>query len=677
MKRAVTSRKKKTVLPPLGPEERAELALWLKKREAKLPDVVNAAFVHYNELVDALAGDRWRLSSLLIRLRLAMKIIASSEKRKGSGDPIGATTKPDDAKPKNPKERLHLSLSRHDGLEDWHKGMARKHRRKAKDITKKLMKLEDIELTAEELAQDKAEHAEYMARLALGEKADPALEPPKHAFMQGGSAQVEEECAVAEVNPALLEGQKIVSRLTEERTRYSFSLTVSTVAIDVEKVVVKDAESGTRIISASTREIGPPQMDVTWEFLANMAIMASQYATPLNRLANLLTLPGKRFSSAMLSKMFCYNAHRFLPIYLYNFRCLANAPLLSGDDTKNRVLEYVRYLKALVGNPTEMPDPPWLDYATRSAAEESFKREAKPGLGILTSRELGFESSRKDGNGAKKGLQTSVIWGRGEAEDPRSTIIFYRSHIGGYGNLLTTCLALRRPELKKILIQSDLSSVNLVTDAELIKRFIIEMAGCTSHARRPFAIFEEQDPDLCAHMLHLFRGLYIYERGLDLFGRNDTNVRAVRGTDSRQMWEEIKELATICADKWSKETNLGDAARYILRHYAKLTAYLENPMLSISNDFSERLLRPENLIEANALFRNSLEGRFALDINRSVLQTAIAARAPVSEYAQYVLRAPPEAVAAHPEEFTALAYIRKFPPPAQEEPLNPRDLLKK
>ncbi|MBC7531339.1 MAG: transposase, partial [Oligoflexus sp.] len=123
-------------------------------------------------------------------------------------------------------------------------------------------------------------------------------------------------------------------------------------------------------------------------------------------------------------------------------------------------------------------------------------------------------------------------------------------------------------------------------------------------------------------------------------------------------WEDIRCLATIMLQKWSKATKLGAAAFYILRHFAKLTAYLENPIISISNDFSERMLRMENLIEANALFRNSLEGRFALDINRSMLQTAIAAGAPLQDYINFVLRASPAEVAAHPENFTALSYVR-------------------
>lgn len=653
-----TSKKKSP--PPLGAEAQKELDLWLKANSDNLPTVVNDAFSHYKLLQEALAGDQRELRSILLQLRRALGITPSSEKRKSSGDPVGAMSKKDDPRPKDPAERLRLSLLRYEDLQRWHKDLARKHKQKIKALKAALMKVEDIELTEEELAEDAKESSEHMERLTLGDGPQPALESPKQAFMQGGDVRVQKETITATVKPEILADETIVGRMTDERTRYGFNLTVSMITVEVEKVVVKDEGSATRVISASTRDIGPPKMNVTWDFLANLAIMVAQYAMPFNRLGALLTVPGKRFTSAMLSRMFCHVAQRFLPIYLHNFRCLANARLLSGDDTKTRVLEYTRYLKMVEVDPKNAGDPPWLDYATQEVAAKTCKNHASPSLGALTASLLGFEFGRKDGKGEKKALQTTLIWGRGEVEDPRSAIVFYRSHIGSFGNLLSLCLQSRQIDLKNLIVQSDLATVNLVS-AEQSKRFAIEMAGCTSHARRPFAINEHEDPEACEHMLHLFKGLYIYEKGLDLVGRNDANVRAVRDIDSRAMWEDIKELAMDMAERWSAGTKLGTAARYITRHYQKLTAYLDNPMIAISNDFSEQMLRMENLIEANALFRNSLEGRFALDINRSILQTAIAARAPLQDYVTYVLQALPEEVAAKPENFTPLAYVRNNP----------------
>ena len=653
---------KKKLPPPLGPDAQKELALYLVDNADALLPMVKDALTHYILLIEGLAGDQRHLRSIILQLRRALGIVPSSEKRKGSGDPIGATSKPGDSRPKDPQERLRLSLLRYEELKAWHKALVKKHKKKIKEL-KALMNVADIELTAEELAECAQENAEHMARFALGDGPDAAFESPKEAFMQGGDCRVEEKTVVASIKPELLVDEEIVGRMTEQRERYGFNLTITKVIVDVEKVVVKDEGSATRIISASMRDIGPPKMNVTWEFLANTTIMVAQYAMPFTRLGSLLTVPGKRFTSATLSRMFCYVAQRFAPIYLHNFQRLADARLLSGDDTTNRVLEFTRFLSLVKADPKSAGEPPWLTYATQEAAEATFKKEAVPSLAVLTARRLGFESDRKDGRGQKASMQTTVIWGRGDADDPRSAIIFYRSHIGGFGNLLSICLASRQTHLSELTVQSDLATVNLVT-AEQKERFAIEMVGCTSHARRPFAIHEGDDPDACAYMLHLFKGLYIYEKGLDLHGRNEVNVRAVRGIDSRLMWEDIKEHAIEMAQKWSNATNLGVAARYIVRHYQKLTAYLDSPIISISNDFSERMLRMENLIEANALFRNSLEGRFALDINRSIMQTAIAARAPLQDYMTHVLRASPQEVEANPAAFTALAYARANPLPA-------------
>jgi hypothetical protein len=73
------------------------------------------------------------------------------------------------------------------------------------------------------------------------------------------------------------------------------------------------------------------------------------------------------------------------------------------------------------------------------------------------------------------------------------------------------------------------------------------------------------------------------------------------------------------------------------------------------------MLRLEKLIEASSLFRTTLEGRFALDIMRTVLQTAVAARAPLQDYLLSVLRTAPQDVAAAPADFTPQAWAQAQP----------------
>jgi hypothetical protein len=82
--------------------------------------------------------------------------------------------------------------------------------------------------------------------------------------------------------------------------------------------------------------------------------------------------------------------------------------------------------------------------------------------------------------------------------------------------------------------------------------------------------------------------------------------------------------------------------------------------LSPGNNFSERMPRFEKLIENSALFRQTLEGRFALDIVLTVLQAAVAAKVDLQLYLMWVLSMPPEVVDHAPAEFTSHAFARLY-----------------
>ena len=64
----------------------------------------------------------------------------------------------------------------------------------------------------------------------------------------------------------------------------------------------------------------------------------------------------------------------------------------------------------------------------------------------------------------------------------------------------------------------------------------------------------------------------------------------------------------------------------------------------------------EKLIEGSSMFRRSLEGRFVLDIVRTILQTAVAAGVPAHEYLVSVLRASDAEIQAQPSRFTPHAW---------------------
>jgi hypothetical protein len=685
-------------LKGLSAEHRREVAVWLEQNSPSFPEPVRAFLALHQRYLSTTGDLRKAFDSTCRELRRALGITPSSEKRP-SGSPnagVPGTQGKDSGSPKTEREKLEEQLERTERLGDWHRHLDERHQGRAKRLREKIEKmqtdpsyvdpitedtpLEDIELTAEQEAEAKAAGAAFVQHILMGNGTDPVLKSVNETLMPGGAVLADtDRVYIPAVVPPEMEGAKVVKELIEERVRYDFSVAVTRLDLEVEKKVVVTAKGERSVIAASTSEYGPPGFRVTWSALATLAVMVAQFALPLNRLGTMFSTAGKRFTAGGLGRMLHYIAERLLPIYLHLVKELAQSEILSGDDTSCRVLEVSRHLAKSAQQPSSRDEPPWAGYRSPGAAEHQVRRceelkrarlqrradgdrEAKrtsaetPPLGALIGRTLTFESLRRNGDGAKQSLNTTVVSGRSVAADPRSLIVLYRSHLGSFGNLVEDLLRLRNPAAKDVILQGDLSTTNLVADPLLCKRFKIRVVGCSAHARRPFANYEHEDPLPCSHILHLFKGLAIHEERLDVHGRNRENVLAVRQNESRRCWSGILKLATEMAEKHSPATKLGTGARYIIKHFDKLTAYLDDPRLEPTNNLRERMLRTEKLIEGSSMFRVSLEGRFVLDVIRTVLQTAVAAGVPVHEYLVSVLRAEDD-VAKHPDRFTPRAWM--------------------
>ena len=696
----------------LSKEQLSEVSSWIASHQESFPESVRIFLTAHQQYLTAGKDQGRRLAETYRELQRALGITPSSERRRSgaplSGIPKGRASR----KSESAEERL---LSRRDQALDlgvWHDGLADRHINTAHRIEEKLEKMkqsepiecgegwvaavhainEDIKVEEEELTPEAEaavlERAKgFVEHLEKGEgKVDPELETVNEALMPEGAVLSTEHMENVTVNASEeLADATVVKILHDKRVRYDIKITMERLELNVEKQVVEKENGERTVIAATTDEYGPAHYQVTWSALASLAILCGQFAMPLNRMATLFSGLGKQFDSGGLSRLLHYVAVRLFAIYIELGEQLSDSEILGGDDTSCRVLEVNRYFeeqKRLKKKGGKSPPPSWAKYRTPGIADKSIQqceeqkrlrkerraageREATrmpdedPSLGMLIGRHYEFESPRQDGQGAKRSLNTTVITGRSIAKDPRSLIVFYRSHLGGCGDLLTSILQNRNPSAKDVIVQADLSTTNLIRDEELLKRFNINLIGCSAHARRPFALYEQTDPVYGPFMVHLFKGLAIHEDQLNEFGRNRENVLAVRQVDSRRVWEQIRDVAEKVKAKWSKATKLGTGARYILKHYDKLTAYLDDPRLEPTNNLRERMLRIEKLIQNSSMFRRSLEGRFVLDIIRTVLQTAVAANAPVHEYLMSVLQADPDEVASHPERFTPLAYATR------------------
>jgi len=369
---------------------------WLEANGAGLPDTVKFALSQYLEMSDKLQLSKTQMTSFLVQLRKSLGITPSSEKRSSS------------AKKKNEKpspEELAAKRGDHTRLEDWHKDQAKKHKRKAKNIEDRLKKLEEIELTSEEIEENRKESQEYHGRLNLGDGAiNPSLESVNESFMEGITPVVVASEVKVKVSEEQIAGREVVDRFSDARERFDFSLVVRKNLLDVEKLVVKDHDGEKIVLSASTNEFGPAGYSVTWGFLSNAAIMVSQYAIPLNRLANMLSSSEKKFTSSMLAKHFQFVASQLLPIYIQLFRDLSTSDILCGDDTSCRVTEVKKHFKKVSeGDRDTTTLPPSGHYASPEESEKSENRPKNP-LGVAIGKHLDFVSPYKSGVGAKTPL---------------------------------------------------------------------------------------------------------------------------------------------------------------------------------------------------------------------------------------------------------------------------------
>lgn len=665
----------------VSPEDLRDLKKWIATHPGILPKAGELLLRHVFGLIDSLHQSRHRLSRSLNTIRHLLGVVPKSERRSVDGSGKDSAEPRERRRRRSRREVLEDERAR---LEERSDALKRRNDELRKDLRKINRELDRI--AAQEDARDMSDDTqptpeavikqsveEHMARLTAGDgKVDPRLTRPDESIIHSAViTSTEQDDEPVAPDPSEYDAALVKGTIVEQRVRYEFTLAIERRVFEVEKKVVVEPDGTRRIISPSTACYGPPKFSVTWKFLVNITIMVISGAIPMNRLARFISTEEKQFGSGTLYKMLHYVAQRFVPVYVHLFDLLANAPVLSGDDTPAKVLQVTQHFRK---GGTEA-DAPWRDWGrpipvvepTAGANECSEEPKKRPELSDRLAREFGLVFARRSGKGKKQTCHTSVISGRSVADDPRSEITFYRSHLGGLGNLLEALLHRRDGKLKEVPFQCDLSTVNLVADPILRQKFELLIFGCGAHARRPFKRYEKDDPRLCGLMLALFGEISHCEKSLDIAGRNEHNVKAVRDVDERDSWNEILNLAKLINTQWSGSSNMGEGARYIERHYEALTRYLGDVRMAWSNNHSERDLRGEKMTQSSSMFRVSLEGRCVLDVMRTIGQTAAAAKVPLAAYLEFVLRADPKDVEQSPGAYTPHAWALEHMPSTDDD----------
>ncbi len=592
-------------------EEFGDLAKWIESHGNELPEVICNQLKRVMAVYESLSLSVQRAKATLTSLRQAMGILPKSERGRGAG-----------ALPAAPPASLELNPPEDPVLREQYEKLKKKRNEAA------------------------AQHAEYDRELKAlrgpkTKKDNPQMEldlaPANEMLFSFPVSLRQKELEKERVNRMQEFGKiKGLHSSSDKTKRVDVKIVVTDITYDVETVT--DPETG-KSVRASMAHVGPEKFQFTWGAIGNLIKLHVGFAIPINRLV--LMLGQEEFSSSKICRVFQFVAMNLLPIYLHLAEDLSDIKILSGDDTPTKVLD--------------------LDDGEPDSLSKSIDEQ------------FGWAAERADGKGEKKAVNVSLLVGRTD-KDPRSTVRFFRTHVGSVGNIVTKILEWRKPKSGTLTFQGDLSTTNLPTE-ELQKKFGLAIAGCGAHARRPFWRFRSEDESLCYFMLRGFLLLTKIEKMIDAKGRTHANVLKLRTRYARWVWSAIKNRCIaavtgqppgpatypkdIMPNVWPPGTELYKAAKYIINHFTELTLYLDHPALKYTNNGSERALRIEKCMLSGSKFRKTRNGRAILDVLRTINSTCTAANIDITDYLRYVFAHLNE-IQESPQKFTPFAVALHF-----------------
>jgi Transposase IS66 family len=597
-------------LAAVSPQELMGLVTWVKEAES-VPTDIRSGFKRVLAVYSNLSQGPARAKRTLTALRLAMGIIPKSERGKSLNP--GAAAAP---------------VAAQVCTEGWD--------------AERLKAFEVIQTKRKELSRQKSDYDRMLKNLghrpAKGEPEQMSFElaRPNEMLFSFPVGLREETIKEPKVERMKEFGKTVGLHAAHDRPkRVNVQIIVTEIQYKVETVT--DPETG-KSVRASMVDEGPEGCLYTWGAIANLMKLHVGFAIPIHRLSLIIGQP--EFTPSNIYRALRRTALSLLPIYLYLAEELSDAQILSGDDTVTKVLE-----------------------RTEAAAPDALSRQID--------EELTFAHPYANGKGIKQSLNVSLLIGKPKP-DPRSTIRFFRTHVGSVGNLLNTILTWRKPQSGSVIFQGDLSNTNLPTP-EMRERFKLALAGCGAHARRPFWRYREQDESLCYFMLRGFLLLSRVEKTIDARGRTHERVLKLRGRYGRWIWHALRNrciAATtgvvpspgtyprgIQPNVWPKGSELNAASVYVINHFESLTLYLDHPALEYTNNGSERGVRIEKCMLSSSKFRKTRDGRAVLDVLRTINSTCTAAGIDPEAYLRYVYKHEAD-VHDHPERFTPYAVAR-------------------
>jgi hypothetical protein len=243
-------------------------------------------------------------------------------------------------------------------------------------------------------------------------------------------------------------------------------------------------------------------------------------------------------------------------------------------------------------------------YLERLGAQGEVMHTDDTGVRILSCLKEDQEEKGRETN------TTGIVVKVGERK-----IAFYMSGRRHAGENLAELLKARNAGLERPFQMSDALAANTSVEKE------VRSGYCLVHARRKVYELREDYPVECAVVLDAVSKVYGYEA--ETIAMSEDERLAYHQKKSGPVMKELKEwIERQSAEKLVEpNSSLGQALRYWLNHWEKLTVWLREAGAPLDNNECERTLKQFILMRKNSLFFKTEHGAAVGDILASLIQS--------------------------------------------------------
>jgi len=220
---------------------------------------------------------------------------------------------------------------------------------------------------------------------------------------------------------------------------------------------------------------------------------------------------------------------------------------------------------------------------------------------------------QQDPENTRKGIYTTGIVSKWQNHQ----IALFMTGNRHAGENLTELLKHRATGLAPPIQMCDAASRNASKEFETI------LANCLAHARRQFVELVDRFPEDCAYVIEELGKVYHHEAIVKEQGLSPEQRLDYHQQHSGPIMADLQTWCKQQIDENIVEPNsgLGKAIKYMLKHWQKLTRFLQIPGAPLDNNICERALKYAILHRKNALFYKTQRGAYVGDLFMSLIHT--------------------------------------------------------